>query len=62
MKLGGTVWIRLARPEDSDAVAAMHERCSESSLYRRYLTAVGRWRDITCASSRAVTGAQPSSP
>jgi predicted N-acetyltransferase YhbS len=47
MKLGGTVWIRLARPEDSDAVAAMHERCSESTLYRRYLTAVGRWRDVT---------------
>jgi AcrR family transcriptional regulator/GNAT superfamily N-acetyltransferase len=47
MKGGGTVWIRLGRPEDSEAVAAMHERCSEQTLYRRYLTAVGQWRDIT---------------
>ena len=53
MKRGGTVWIRLARPEDSDAVAAMHERCSESTLYRRYLTAVGQWRDVTL---RRLTG------
>jgi AcrR family transcriptional regulator/RimJ/RimL family protein N-acetyltransferase len=53
MKSGGTVWIRLARPEDSDAVAAMHERCSEQTLFRRYLTAVGRWRDITL---RRLTG------
>jgi AcrR family transcriptional regulator/RimJ/RimL family protein N-acetyltransferase len=53
LKLGGTVWIRLARPEDSDAVAAMHERCSESTLYRRYLTAVGQWRDVTL---RRLTG------
>jgi AcrR family transcriptional regulator/GNAT superfamily N-acetyltransferase len=47
MKSGGTVWIRLARPEDSDAVAAMHERCSEQTLYRRYLTGVGTWRDVS---------------
>ena len=47
IRSGGTIWIRLARPEDSDAVAAMHERCSEQTLYRRYLTAVGQWRDIT---------------
>ena len=46
LRSGGTIWIRLARPEDSDAVAAMHERCSERSLYRRYLTAVGQWRDV----------------
>ena len=46
MRSGGTVWIRLARPEDADAVAAMHERCTEQTLYRRYLTAVGQWRDI----------------
>jgi AcrR family transcriptional regulator/RimJ/RimL family protein N-acetyltransferase len=42
----GTVWIRLARPEDADSVAAMHERCSEQSLYRRYLTGVGEWREL----------------
>ena len=53
MRSGGTVWIRLARPEDSDAVAAMHERCSEQTLYRRYLTAVGQWRDVTL---RRLTG------
>ena len=53
MNEGGTVWIRLARPEDSEAVAAMHERCSEQTLYRRYLTAVGTWRDITL---RRLTG------
>jgi GNAT superfamily N-acetyltransferase len=53
LKSGGTVWIRLARPEDSEAVASMHERCSESTLYRRYLTAVGEWRDVTL---RRLTG------
>ena len=53
MKASGTVWIRLARPEDADAVAAMHERCSEATLYRRYLTAVGQWRDVTL---RRLTG------
>ena len=53
MNSGGTIWIRLVRPEDSDAVAAMHERCSEQTLYRRYLTAVGQWRDVTL---RRLTG------
>jgi AcrR family transcriptional regulator/L-amino acid N-acyltransferase YncA len=43
----GTVWIRLARPEDGDAVADMHERCSERTRYRRYLTGVREWRDIS---------------
>jgi AcrR family transcriptional regulator len=41
----GTVWIRLARPEDADKVAAMHERCSERSRYQRYF-AHTQWRDI----------------
>jgi L-amino acid N-acyltransferase YncA len=53
MKSGGTIWVRLARPEDAEAVAAMHERCSEQTLYRRYLTAVGQWRDVTL---RRLTG------
>jgi len=35
---GGTVWIRLARPADADAVAAMHDRCSERSRYQRYFS------------------------
>jgi RimJ/RimL family protein N-acetyltransferase/AcrR family transcriptional regulator len=41
----GTVRIRLATPEDTDAVAAMHERCSEQSRYQRYFSAV-EWRDV----------------
>ena len=53
LRSGGSVWIRLARPEDADLVAAMHERCSEQTLYRRYLTAVGQWRDVTL---RRLTG------
>lgn len=35
---GGTVWIRMARPEDADAVAAMHDRSSEKSRYQRYFS------------------------
>ncbi len=46
MRGGGTVWIRLGRPEDADSVAAMHDRCSELSLHRRYLTGVGEWREV----------------
>lgn len=42
---GGTVWIRLARPEDADAVADMHDRCSERTKYLRYFSTV-EWRDI----------------
>ncbi|MEZ5118410.1 MAG: GNAT family N-acetyltransferase [Candidatus Nanopelagicales bacterium] len=40
---GGTVWIRLARPEDADAVAAMHDRSSERSRYQRYFS-IADWR------------------
>ncbi len=43
---GGTVWIRLARPEDADAVAEMHDRCSELSRYQRYFTSVNEWRGV----------------
>lgn len=42
---GSTVWIRLARPEDAHAVAAMHDRCSERSRYQRYFS-LTEWRDI----------------
>ena len=35
---GGTVWIRMARPEDADAVAAMHDRSSEKSRHQRYFS------------------------
>ncbi|MCU0302214.1 MAG: GNAT family N-acetyltransferase [Candidatus Nanopelagicales bacterium] len=42
---GDTVWIRLARPEDADAVAAMHDRCSERTRYQRYFS-LQAWRDV----------------
>ena len=42
---GGTVWIRLARPEDDQAVAQMHDRCSERSRYQRYFS-LTEWRDV----------------
>ena len=42
---GGTVWIRLGYPEDADAVADMHHRCSERSRYLRYVSS-GEWRDV----------------
>ena len=41
-----TVWIRLARPDDADAVVAMHERCSERTRYLRYLQSVSEWRGL----------------
>lgn len=41
----GTVWIRLAHPEDAEAVAAMHQRCSERTLYLRYVSP-GDWQTI----------------
>lgn len=41
----GTVWIRLAHPEDAEAVAAMHRRCSERTLYLRYVSP-GDWQTI----------------
>jgi AcrR family transcriptional regulator/RimJ/RimL family protein N-acetyltransferase len=47
IKGGATVWIRLARPEDADAVAAMHGRCSAQSRYLRYLSGANKWRDIS---------------
>ncbi len=50
---GGTIRIRLARPEDTEAVAAMHARCSEETLYRRYLTGVSEWHELTL---RRLTG------
>ena len=47
VKGGATVWIRLASPEDADAVAAMHQRCSPQSRYLRYLSGANQWRDIS---------------
>lgn len=41
----GTVWMRLAHPGDADAVAAMHRRCSQRSLYLRYVSP-GDWHDL----------------
>ena len=36
IKNGEQLWFRLARPEDADRLAAMHDRTSADSLYRRY--------------------------
>lgn len=41
----GTVWIRLAHPEDSKAVTAMHRRCSPRTLYQRYVSSRD-WHEI----------------
>ena len=41
----GTVWIRLAHPEDAHAVTAMHKRCSQRTLYQRYVSS-GDWQEI----------------
>ena len=41
----GTVLIRLAQPGDADAVADLHQRCSERTRYLRYVSA-GEWRDV----------------
>jgi AcrR family transcriptional regulator/RimJ/RimL family protein N-acetyltransferase len=40
----GAVWIRLARPDDADEVAAMHDRSSERTRYLRYVTTT-QWRE-----------------
>jgi GNAT superfamily N-acetyltransferase len=36
IKNGERLWYRLARPEDADRLASMHERSSATSLYLRY--------------------------
>jgi AcrR family transcriptional regulator/RimJ/RimL family protein N-acetyltransferase len=41
----GTTWIRLAHPEDAEAVGAMHRRCSDRTLYLRYVSS-GDWHEI----------------
>lgn len=46
LKNGATVWIRLACPEYADAVAAMHERCSQQTLDRRYPQPLSQWRGL----------------
>jgi hypothetical protein len=41
----GTVWIRLAHPEDAKAVTSMHRLCSPRTLYQRYVSS-GDWQEI----------------
>ena len=43
---GSDAWIRLARPQDVDAVADMHRRCSSASRYQRYFTPKDTWREV----------------
>ena len=53
VKGGGSVWMRLARPEDSEAVTLMHERCGERTIHQRYFRNITEWRDLTM---RRLTG------
>lgn len=40
-----SVWVRLARPEDTWAVQDLHRRVSEQSIYQRYFTPKNTWRE-----------------
>lgn len=40
-----TVWVRLARPEDTWDVEDLHRRVSEQSIYQRYFTPKNSWRE-----------------
>ncbi len=40
-----SVWVRLARPEDTWAVEDLHNRVSEQSIYQRYFTPKNTWRE-----------------
>ncbi len=42
---GEEILIRLGRPQDAAAVAAMHERCSQQSRYFRYFAPMSAWRE-----------------
>ena len=42
---GTEIVTRLARPEDTSAVEALHSRCSAESLYQRYFTPKNSWRE-----------------
>lgn len=42
---GESVWIRLAQPIDADAVSAMHDRSSDDTRYRRYVS-LARWQEV----------------
>lgn len=42
---GTEIVTRLARPEDTGPVEALHERCSPESLYQRYFTPKNSWRE-----------------
>jgi RimJ/RimL family protein N-acetyltransferase/AcrR family transcriptional regulator len=42
---GTQVVIRLARPEDAEGVAHMHERSSEATRFQRYFTPITDWRE-----------------
>lgn len=39
------VHIRLGRPDDTDAVERLHERCSADSRFQRYFTPMNEWRE-----------------
>ena len=42
---GRAVSVRLGRPEDTDGVESLHQRCSAESRYQRYFTPMNDWRE-----------------
>ena len=42
---GRPVTVRLGRPQDTEGVEALHERCSPASRYQRYFTPMNEWRE-----------------
>lgn len=42
---GSRIEIRLARPEDAEAIEHMHERSSEATRYQRYFAPMNDWRE-----------------
>lgn len=42
---GTRIWVRLARPDDADAVERLHARASRDSVYQRYFTPMNTWRE-----------------
>jgi RimJ/RimL family protein N-acetyltransferase len=42
---GRPVTVRLGRPQDTEGVEALHERCTPESRYQRYFTPMNEWRE-----------------
>ena len=42
---GRPVTVRLGRPQDTEGVEVLHERCTPESRYQRYFTPMNEWRE-----------------